>query len=69
MLDFFIIFIAIGYILGMLISNNEKAIIVILVISIIWMFVFGFWAIATLIELILGYLLAKKVHRKNIWEK
>lgn len=69
MLEFFIIFIAIGYILGMLISNNEKAIIVILVISIIWMFVFGFWAIATLIELILGYLLAKKVHRKNIWEK
>ncbi len=69
MLEFFIIFIVIGYILGRLISNNEKAIIVILVISIIWMFVFGFWAIATLIELSLGYLLAKKVHRKNTCEK
>lgn len=51
----------VGYIIGVTVKDFEKSIIIILVISILWIFIFGIWAIATLIELLLGYLLAKRL--------
>lgn len=61
MIEFFIVFIIVGYIIGITIADSEKSIIIILLISILWMFAFGFWAIATFIELLLGYTLAKRL--------
>lgn len=72
MIEFFIIFFVIGYFLGILISNNEKAIMLILIISILWMFAFKFWAIATFIELMIGFSLSKiikKERRKDIFDE
>ena len=59
MLEYFIIFVIVGFILGLTL-NNQIAIKIIIVLSILWIFVSGFWFIATFIELILGYTLAKR---------
>ncbi len=58
---FIIIFIIIGLILGVIIEDANKAIVAIIIISILWAFVFGPWAIATFIELLIGYNLMKKI--------
>jgi hypothetical protein len=57
MLEFFILFVLIG-----IIQNNfDSAIGPIIIISVLWLFIFGVWAIATFIELLLGYSLARKI--------
>jgi len=61
MLEFFILFILIGFTIGILQKNFDSAIGVIIVISVLWLFIFGAWAIATFIELLLGYSLARKI--------
>lgn len=62
MLGFFIMFFIVGVILG-IILEEKQGIIVIIIISILWMFVYGPWAIATLIELLLGFFLVKKLNK------
>lgn len=61
MLAFFVIFVVTGVIIGFVIDDVKNAIVVISVLSIAWIFVYGPWAIATFIELILGYSLVKKL--------
>ena len=55
MLEFFIIFTVTGYLLGIVIQKHDMVIIAIVIISILWAFAMGPWAIATFIELMLGY--------------
>lgn len=57
---FIIVFTIVGLIMGFVLEENI-AIISIIVISVLWAFVMGPWAIATLIELSLGYAIAKKM--------
>jgi|FLOH01.1.fsa_nt_gi hypothetical protein len=57
---FIITFIVVGLIMGFVLNENI-AIIGIVIISVLWAFVMGPWAIATLIELSLGYAIAKKI--------
>jgi len=61
MLAFFIIFTIVGFVLGMIDGPHNKravGVTIAIVISFLWMFVYGFWAIATFLELMLGYSLA-----------
>ncbi len=61
MLAFFIIFTIVGFVLGMMDGPHNKhavGVTIAIVISVLWMFVYGFWAIATFLELMLGYSLA-----------
>ena len=62
MLGFFIMFFIVGVILG-IILEEKQGIIAIIIISILWMFVYGPWAITTLIELLLGFFLVKKLNK------
>ncbi len=57
---FIIVFIVVGLIMGLVLDENI-AIIGIVIISVLWAFAMGPWAIATLIELSLGYAIAKKM--------
>ena len=57
---FIITFIVVGLIMGFVLNENI-AIIGIVIISVLWAFVMWPWAIATLIELSLGYAIAKKI--------
>lgn len=63
MLEFFILFIVTGFIIGFIQLKQSIALAVIFVISVIWMFAYGPWALATLIELLLGYGLALKIQK------
>ena len=61
MLAFFIIFTIVGFVLGIMDSSHNKhavGITIAIVISFLWIDVYGFWAIATFLELMLGYNLA-----------
>lgn len=60
MIEFFILFTMIGFIIGLIQKNKDTAIGIIITITIIWLFIYGIWAVATFAELILGYILAKK---------
>lgn len=62
MLGFFIMFFIVGVVLG-IILEEKQGIIAIIIISILWMFVYGPWAIATFIELLLGFFLVKKLNK------
>ena len=64
MFGFFIMFLIVGVLLG-IIFEEKKGIIVIIIISILWMFAYGPWAIATLIELLLGFFLVKKLNHNS----
>jgi hypothetical protein len=62
MLAFFIMFLVVGFLLGFIFNDKPSTAITIIVItSIVWAFIWGAWAIATLFELLLGYAVAKKV--------
>lgn len=61
MLFFAVVFVILGLIIGSMLKEESVAITSILVITVIWAFVYGPWAIATLIELIVGYSLAKSM--------
>jgi hypothetical protein len=60
-IGFIIVFIIIGFIIGIVIKNNNIAMGAIIIMSILWAFAMGPWAIATFIELLLGYSLARKI--------
>jgi len=53
-IEYFIGFIVLGFILRMLLEE-ETAVIAIIAITIIWGLGFGFWAVATFFELIIGF--------------
>ena len=59
MLEFFILFTILGFILAFIIKEDKLIIIRIIVISILWSFAFGPWAIATFFELLIGYKLQR----------
>ncbi len=58
MLYFTILFVCIGLGLGLFGFEKETAGTCIVVISVLWFFVWGPWAVATFIELVIGYSLA-----------
>ena len=60
-IGFIIIFTIIGFIIAVVIKDDNAAIGAIIIMSILWAFAMGPWAIATLIELLLGYSLARKI--------
>ena len=57
---YFIMFFFIGFIIGFIIYDDSVAIGSIVVISVLWGFIMGPWAIATFIELLLGYGVVRK---------
>lgn len=57
MLFYAVIFLALGAALGVFIKNQQNALVSIVGISVIWGLVWGPWAIATFIELLVGYAL------------
>ena len=61
MLFYFVIFCIIGFAIGILAKGFNIAIAIIVTISLCWGIVFGPWALATFIELILGYAVARFV--------
>lgn len=65
MLFYFITFCIIGFMLGVVFKNSNVAFGIVAVITICWAFIFGLWAMATFIELILGYAVAKSVMKEN----
>jgi len=58
-LGFIILFIIAGVLIGIFTESASSAIALIIIISILWAFAFGPWAIATLIELSVGYYIYK----------
>ena len=60
-IGFIIIFTIIGFIIGVVVKNDSVAIGAIFIMSILWAFAMGPWAIATFIELLLGYSLSRKI--------
>lgn len=61
MILYFILFCAIGFILG-LYFTQKGAVRVILAVTVGWAFVQGVWALATLGELILGYAIGRAAY-------
>ena len=61
MLFYAVTFCVIGAVLGVVLKNFKKALAVIVIISLCWAFVFGPWALATFIELMLGYAVVKVI--------
>jgi len=60
-IGFIIVFTIIGFIIGIVIKDDNTAMSAIIAMSILWAFAIGPWAIATFIELLLGYSLARKI--------
>ena len=58
MLFYFLIFCLVGFGIGWVIRDKRIALGVIIVISVLWMFPFGKWALATFVELLVGYVIA-----------
>jgi hypothetical protein len=54
-IGFIILFTFIGFIMGISVKNDTAGTGIIIIISIIWAFIMGPWAIATFIELSIGY--------------
>jgi hypothetical protein len=64
MFGLFITFVITGGFLGFIFDSEEKSKVglgVILLITLLWAFVAGPWAIATLIELLLGFAIVRKL--------
>ena len=60
-IGFIIIFTIIGFVIGVVVKDDNTAMGAIIVMSILWAFAMGPWAIATFIELLIGYSLARKI--------
>ena len=65
MLEFFILFTILGFILAFIIKEDKLIIIGIIVISILWSFAFGLWAIPTFFELFIEYKLQRALIQNN----
>ncbi len=59
-LGFIILFVIIGFFIGKNIEDESFAYGLIILITVAWAFVFGPWAIATIIELAVGYIIGVK---------
>lgn len=67
MIEYFILFTVIGFIIGALFDSNINVItFIILIITVIWAFIYGLWSIATLIELLLGVGIYHKLKKHRI---
>jgi hypothetical protein len=64
MLFYFVIFCIIGSFIGFILKDFKIAMVVIVAISICWAFVFGPWALATFIELMVGYAVGKIIKKE-----
>ena len=62
MLFYFIIFCIVGFAIGALLKDSKVSIAIIITISLLWALAFGPWALATFVELILGYTVARRVN-------
>lgn len=51
----------IGFVIGVVVKDDNTAMSAIIVMSILWAFAMGPWAIATFIELLIEYSLARKI--------
>lgn len=60
-IGFIVIFTIIGFVIGVVVKDDNTAMGAIIVMSILWAFAMGPWAIATFIELLIGYSLARKI--------
>jgi len=60
-IGFIVIFTIIGFIIGVVIKDDNTAMGAIIVMSVLWAFAMGPWAIATFVELSLGYSLARNI--------
>lgn len=65
MLFYFVIFCIVGFAIGHMIKDSKIAITIIVVIALLWALIFGPWAVSTFIELILGYIVARKVNNNE----
>lgn len=65
MLFYIVIFCVIGFIIGAIIKNSTMAVTAIVAISFVWSLVFGPWALAAFIELMIGYGAARAVMPKS----
>ena len=61
MFAYFILFVIIGFIIGVIQKNYKTALTIIIVITLCWALADGVWALATLFELLIGYYAATKV--------
>lgn len=64
MLFYFVIFCIIGFVIGILLKNFKIAITIIVIITLGWALKFGPWALATFVELMLGYGVAKFIAKE-----
>ena len=61
-------FCGLGFALGIIVENRKLSLTTIVLISLGWAFLYGPWAIATFVELLVGYavaILATKIAQKN----
>ena len=65
MLFYTIVFVIIGFAIGAFIKDPRSAIIAIVAISVVWALVWGPWAFAAFIELLVGYYIAQNVLGKQ----
>ncbi|MCG6308643.1 hypothetical protein K6U49_08545 [Vibrio alginolyticus] len=65
MLFYTIVFVIIGFALGAFIKDSRSALIAIVAISVVWALVWGPWALAAFIELLVGYYIAKNMLDKQ----
>ena len=64
MLFYFVVFCAIGFVIGLTVKNIKVAVAAIVILSLCWALVYGPWALATFIELMIGYSVAKVVQKE-----
>lgn len=68
MLFYLLCFCGLGFALGVIVENRKLALSAIILISLGWAFVYGPWAIATFVELLVGYavaILASRIATKD----
>lgn len=65
MLFYTIVFVIIGFVIGAFIKDPRSAILSIAAISVVWALVWGPWAFAAFIELLVGYYIAKNALDKQ----
>ena len=64
MIEYIVLFIGLGFFLGLFLEE-EMAMGWIIVLTIGWAFIMGPWAIATFVELFLGFSIAKGMRRQK----
>lgn len=64
MFFYFVVFCIIGFFLGVILKNFKIAMAVVVTITLCWAAVYGPWAVATFIELMLGFTVARVVAKE-----